>query len=375
MSEETKQEITHIEKVEIKGLWGQYDIDWKLNKDVNILIGINGSGKSTILNLIYELLRGARDGRSGTFLSIYYNNPRIEKATINLNGDSSSTLTKIPKSEQGQAERVIKKLEELTSKNKVNDNNNDDNNNEHLKSDQDKNYMRASYEFNNSIRVDRVNTFDTTIDKSVELIEKLRADRVNTELDYLLKVEGDEFKSYQLTLNKIEKAETGLLEKQIFDIATKKENPSPMDMQTIGKLYIQIGKIRERIYSQRSFLISTINRLFQQTDKVVDFDESNSFIFSRNDKTVFPYQLSSGEKQLLIILLKAVNQSNQPSILLMDEPEISLHLSWQIELIEIIRQLNPNAQVIIATHSPGIFQNGWFDKITKMEDILKPSGQ
>jgi len=50
--------ITHIEKIEIKGLWGKYHIEWHLNPDVNILAGINGSGKSTILNIIAGVLTG-----------------------------------------------------------------------------------------------------------------------------------------------------------------------------------------------------------------------------------------------------------------------------------------------------------------------------
>jgi predicted ATP-dependent endonuclease of OLD family len=53
----------------------------------------------------------------------------------------------------------------------------------------------------------------------------------------------------------------------------------------------------------------------------------------------------------------------------MDEPEISLHVEWQEELIKIIRSLNNNVQVILATHSPSLVMNGWMDKITNMEDI------
>ena len=59
-------------------------------------------------------------------------------------------------------------------------------------------------------------------------------------------------------------------------------------------------------------------------------------------------------------------QDNQPYILLMDEPEISLHLSWQVDLIDHIRKLNENCQVIIATHSPSIVQKGWNDKVAIM---------
>jgi predicted ATP-dependent endonuclease of OLD family len=53
----------------------------------------------------------------------------------------------------------------------------------------------------------------------------------------------------------------------------------------------------------------------------------------------------------------------------MDEPEISLHISWQYELLNWILELNPNVQLILTTHSPSIFSDGWGDKAIYMEYI------
>lgn len=53
----------------------------------------------------------------------------------------------------------------------------------------------------------------------------------------------------------------------------------------------------------------------------------------------------------------------------MDEPEISLHIGWQDKLIEKLRLLNPQCQLILTTHSPNIFVNGWEDKIIFIEDL------
>jgi hypothetical protein len=52
-------------------------------------------------------------------------------------------------------------------------------------------------------------------------------------------------------------------------------------------------------------------------------------------------------------------QRKQNSVLLLDEPEISLHLSWQRKLIDTLREINPNCQLIIVTHSPSIYGDGW----------------
>ncbi|MFT4759561.1 MAG: putative ATPase [Paraglaciecola sp.] len=81
------------------------------------------------------------------------------------------------------------------------------------------------------------------------------------------------------------------------------------------------------------------------------------------------YHLSSGEKQLLVILLTVLVQDQKPSILFMDEPEVSLHIEWQKKLIGFLRELNPNVQLIIATHSPAMIMNGWMDKVFNVEDI------
>jgi ABC-type cobalamin/Fe3+-siderophores transport system ATPase subunit len=67
--------------------------------------------------------------------------------------------------------------------------------------------------------------------------------------------------------------------------------------------------------------------------------------------------LSSGEKQLLILLTETLLQQSQPYIFIADEPELSLHIEWQRNLINSIRNLNPNAQIVFATHAPEIAAN------------------
>ena len=82
-----------------------------------------------------------------------------------------------------------------------------------------------------------------------------------------------------------------------------------------------------------------------------------------------PYQLSSGEKQMLVILLTVLVENNLPYVLFMDEPEVSLHIEWQQRLIETILDLNPNVQIILTTHSPAVIMNGWMDRVTEVSDI------
>lgn len=88
-----------------------------------------------------------------------------------------------------------------------------------------------------------------------------------------------------------------------------------------------------------------------------------------DDNTVTLRRLSSGEKQLIIILLSTLLQKKKKGVYITDEPELSLHISWQEKLITAINQINPNIQLILATHSPDIVSK--YEKhIKQMEDIL-----
>ena len=73
---------------------------------------------------------------------------------------------------------------------------------------------------------------------------------------------------------------------------------------------------------------------------------------------------------MLIILLSVLVQNKRHYTLFMDEPEVSLHVEWQQQLVSLIRDLNPNAQIILTTHSPAVIMNGWADCVTDVEDIV-----
>ena len=71
--------------------------------------------------------------------------------------------------------------------------------------------------------------------------------------------------------------------------------------------------------------------------------------------------LSSGEQEILVLFYKLIFESDV-NLLLIDEPEISLHIAWQKELMENLKSvvaLKRSIQVIIATHSPQIISNNW----------------
>ena len=118
----------------------------------------------------------------------------------------------------------------------------------------------------------------------------------------------------------------------------------------------------------KTMFLDLVDELFSETGKRID-RTSNELSFLQFGENLSPYKLSSGEKQMLIILLTALTQDRQPYVLFMDEPEASLHFEWQKRLIDMVLQLNPNVQIILTTHSPAVVMNGWADCVTEMSEI------
>ena len=139
-------------------------------------------------------------------------------------------------------------------------------------------------------------------------------------------------------------------------------------IQTLQTAGADAAAEAQRISEPKKKFQDIVDKLFADTGKKIIRSE-NEIRFSQIGETLMPYQLSSGEKQLLAILLTVLVEHNQSYVLFMDEPEVSLHIDWQQQLIDLILELNPNLQIILTTHSPAVIMNGWMDKVTEVSDI------
>lgn len=128
----------------------------------------------------------------------------------------------------------------------------------------------------------------------------------------------------------------------------------------------------QRIASRIDFLFREIDTYFSRTGKHIEIDKERNVLVFREEfgDTIEMEMLSAGEKQLLFILLKVFLMDEHPAVLLMDEPELSLHIEWQERLVKSIRLLNPQCQIILTTHSPSIFVSGWESKLVYIEDLF-----
>lgn len=270
-----KKQAEFIKRIVIKGLWGRKDIAWDLRKDVNILSGVNGIGKSSILN----------------------------SSVRRLNENNEVELT-----------NGIKDIVTFT----------------------------FSPEDADFIPFDVIRSFDRPL-IDFGLLKKIGDQDVRTELDWQLYQLQRRYLDYQVNIGNriIELLTSGDSEKQMM--AAEISKPKTKFQDLIDELFAETGK--------------KINR------------KSNEILFEQDGDILTPYKLSSGEKQMLVILLTVLVQDNAHCALFMDEPEISLHIEWQQRLITLIRSLNPNVQIILTTHSPALIMNGWVDAVTEVSDI------
>ncbi|MBO7108759.1 MAG: ATP-binding protein, partial [Prevotella sp.] len=140
----------------------------------------------------------------------------------------------------------------------------------------------------------------------------------------------------------------------------------------IAELQQGNAEAAQQLSQKKTRFQDMVDDLFQDTGKHIVRTE-NEIRFTQIGEVLTPYLLSSGEKQMLIILLTVLVEDDQHYVLFMDEPEVSLHIEWQKRLIDLILELNPNVQIILTTHSPAVVMNGWVDAVTEVSDITVPT--
>lgn len=155
------------------------------------------------------------------------------------------------------------------------------------------------------------------------------------------------------------------LEYYIYDMKT---GPSLMSlrMSMIDSPEKKQVELRARIADFQN----AVNSLFALTHKRIEIEGSKFSVVTDNG-TLPVGALSSGEMQILLILLRVFLLNGRGAVVLIDEPENSLDIDWQLDLVNLLVRLNPNAQFFITTHSPALFGDGWGDKVWYMEQITK----
>jgi len=279
---------------------GDLDISFQIDSnntlDTIVFIGENGTGKTTILREIYNLMDLENMQNSGN------------KIFLELEENEKAILKKYP------------------------------------------------LEKNNNIIMEEDILYDCIdIKKEVYDFEDIEKDKYKSKVIYLpTEVNFNSLKSVDRTFRYKYKFRNEINENLISDLPSAIANKVYVEM--IMNEDLPARESKEKVCKE-------VNSVFESVDLDIEFvglskDENTVPIFRNIEGKEFDINgLSSGEKQLFLraLSLKFLNVNN--SIILIDEPEISLHPRWQRKIVNVYENIGENNQIIIATHSPHIIGN------------------
>lgn len=144
---------------------------------------------------------------------------------------------------------------------------------------------------------------------------------------------------------------------EIFAIEWLLNKAQFVRMASLVKIIDEHKSIIDKFYDPINKFLSTVNEFYLDSNKNLDVNAVGRLVVKRPDKKTCSIEaLSSGERQLLVIFAQVyfALDRKKKSVLIIDEPELSLHLGWQEKFAETIFSINANCQFILATHSPEI---------------------
>ena len=165
----------------------------------------------------------------------------------------------------------------------------------------------------------------------------------------------------EINFEEIKKAQTNLKKEYSFinivDSYEIKDIPSYIATR-ISKVAneeedLTMGQVRKKVFAE----INGIFEILELDVKLSEIskDENSMPIFTDSSGKKFGInELSSGEKQLFLRTLAIKMLEPENSIIMIDEPELSLHPKWQQKIVDVYRKIGRNNQIILATHSPHI---------------------
>lgn len=425
--------LVKIKKLLIKGLYGSvlYNVDF--NEDITFLYGLNGCGKTTVLNITENIITGnlfylfdydfdmielsyydnqKEDSiiikKEDNLLDIIFNKKQysLQKIDKEFFSDSSNAAFKIERRyfEDNEVLREIKTTFNYlylplnrSTKN-------------HMKYEEYRMYGESPY-YRRKFGYDLRNVPENKIDNSLIDVEILIMDsmrKINSKLSSI----NDQFRNdilksslgvadfslsdfkYYITnynikkINKIaqdykrllqnlniiskeEQAKYDAFFSRIIKLSNEEYNTEKNDIAELIFNYRELIRIerftkiasatekeKEKLLSKPKLFVETINKFIRDSsgDKEIIINEEGNikFIANNTSKPISVHYLSSGERQLLIFFANLIfNVDNSKNgIFVVDEPELSLHLYWQRIFVEEARKINPNIQMIFATHSP-----------------------
>ena len=420
-----------IQSFKIKKLWGYRDIDLTFHKDVNILIGPNGSGKTTVLHLLHSILSldcqsilnagfnqaeiKVRDFEDSSVRTVEVEisdkllNFRLDEKEQDI-GVITAAKRRIPEpyvvSSEGDRISPKRLLQQMVKQRILSEDLCDELTSLvpitwlpvsrclSLTEDEEEWYTRTELLELMDLRLEDLlaglSRHHSIL--NAQLSERYRGFERQVLSAILYNKEHDQFRLIRnSTLHsfptKVEKAQllgafeaAGLLdgemknriddhfaaaERVVKRIGENIDKNIGLDLEDVLVLPLvrrtqAMVEYAEKLEEDRKCIFAPL-RLYEEIvnsfldDKFVEIDGSGQLKIKLSSSLELDWQLlSSGEKQILILLTEALLKIDEPVVYIADEPELSLHVTWQEQLLKSLVKLGGQKQIIVATHSPDI---------------------
>lgn len=459
---------TNLEYICICGLFGRYNIKIPFEKQVNIFIGENGLGKTTILNCIYFVL----EKKFSRLVNIQFSEISIKfKKDDKTYTISRADIITYERSKRGNSYKYM--VERELYENDIIENMLIDLDEYVIngKSPNNLDYIafQLARKMDIPVSLARKKLLHYIDDRGGIIDKNKRKGNINNVLKLIIAISKnvthriiylptyrrieDDFASLNLRNEELNKAEllirfgmsdvqssinrildkirllamkgftemTGILLKQYSDgknpleYTNKQTQSRDIEPETVKIVLDRVGEEIEESYKKKIselvnsgeilkpdylYLLDLINKLIDNyelqkayDDRIKKFSDTcnkylndKHFIYNQStlnleifldnefdsDKNVIQLtQLSSGEKQIVSLFSKLYLESDDRSIVIIDEPELSLSIQWQKMLLPDIIQTDNCDLLLTVTHSPFIFENEFDEYAKEMRRYMK----
>ncbi|ELJ6239346.1 TPA: AAA family ATPase [Enterobacter hormaechei subsp. steigerwaltii] len=341
-----------------------------LNKRITILTGYNGSGKTTLLKAIHETIAIYNDTtyphkRKGLAVDIYFENSyKIRNFTLpedarQLDLNDQSFVAKHVKITDKLDLAYKKLLNSLTRNNSAEKIKSKDN----IKIGED---SKKNSSYNGLVIFPKDNSKKLSSILYCDELFFFSDDEDSTSKEKLEELDvysrsNNLAKTLYILLQEFSK-ESILNEKEREKIDAMNEIKSMLDyVPEDRKLSLEktIRELEEKSDYKRELndFIAIVNSFFELTNRKIFIDNEGLISLEYKENYYKWFDFSKGEMTLLSLLLVVYLHRNENVIFLFDEPDLSLHIKWQKNLISKLAAIAPSSQFIISTHSPALIGN------------------
>jgi len=362
----------HLKKIRATNFRLFSEVEIELHPKLNVLIGVNGAGKTTILDIISKMLlffiKSLRNERlkEKEVIGTIFQNSDIKENTFSVNCSIESMINSCMKD---LSEESIIEQEDFSFSGLI-----------------EETFIPSELNWNSSFEKDNFKGIDfsneTLLDLLIRVIQKQIQTNQIVRLPILLYINSDtNFNEAHSTNDFISKPT--ILNGYDFSMDNTNGDFDFFEKWFKWQEMIEIQTKSNNGYNHVSHAICSIlsdgNHLFKNIKTNWLDNPVGELVIEKNNETIKINQLSSGEKRVMEIAARIAyklaianpgksNVLEGSGVVLIDEIDLHLHPQWQRKIIPQLQKTFPNIQFVVTTHSPLVIQNVEKENVKILED-------